>query len=127
MTDNTNSVQNGTDGVREIKKGQVIKAWKQTRGNVSQTCRIAGINRKTFYQWIKNKQFRELLNDETEGLNSEIKELLIKKALSGNLRAITYYLEHKHPEFKKSSVRFVSDDPLEELINDLKFKNILDF
>lgn len=91
--------QNGTTNKREIKQKHAVVAWRETGGNITRLCEKIEINRKTFYEWLKDPSFEELISNEECKLNDDIKNVLIDQALEGNLRAITYYLDHKHPEF----------------------------
>lgn len=90
--------QNGTNK-RDIKQEHALLAWRETNGNITKLCFKAGINRKTFYEWLKNPDFADQIWEQEQKLNDDIKDQLVQQALKGNLRAIIYYLEHKHPEF----------------------------
>ncbi|MFC2042760.1 hypothetical protein ACFLUA_01225 [Chloroflexota bacterium] len=84
----------------DIKKLKAIDAWQQTNGHVTNLCKIAGIDRHTFYVWLKkDPQFATgIVNTESE-LNDEVRDALISKIADGDMTAIIFYLRRKHPEF----------------------------
>jgi len=83
-----------------IKKAQVIELWRSTRGHITNMCSAAGINRTTFYNWIKkDKDFALAIIEAEQELNDDIREVLIHKAGDGDLGAIIFYLKKRHPDF----------------------------
>ncbi len=98
--------QNGTNK-GEIKKNHAIEAWKNFNGNITEICKEVGINRKTFYEWLKEEKFTLAIENEEQSLNDAIKSKLVEQALEGKLPAIKFYLEHKHPEFKPNPINFL--------------------
>lgn len=111
--------QNGTIGKREIKKEHAIQAWRETNGNITKLCLKAGINRKTFYEWLKDTKFLNQITEQEQKLNDDIKDRLVLQALKGNLRAIIYYLEHKHPEFVNKSASLSVNIPSKPILEGL--------
>ncbi len=93
-----NDIQNGTNK-RDIKQELAIETWNKVNGNISLLCQKIGINRKTFYLWLKDTEFEKAIKIEERGLTDQIQSKLIAQALNGNFVAIKFYLEHKHPEY----------------------------
>lgn len=92
------------DKWRQEKKRQEIFDYLTNGHNKSELIEYMGINRCTFYQWLRQyKEFQELI-EEAESIRDDIicdkiEEKLEEKCFlfSGDLKAMTYFLEHKRP------------------------------
>jgi hypothetical protein len=83
-----------------LKKVKAIELWKETKGHISNICRAIGIERKTFYTWLKkDPDFATALLDSEAELNDDIREALIQKCADGDMTAIIFYLKNRHPDF----------------------------
>jgi hypothetical protein len=87
-----------SDEVRE----KFLYAYEETYGNISVSCKYAGINRLTFYRWMKcelpvNVEFQEKLEllKPVEKLLDLAEAALINRINSGDIRAIIYLLEKR--------------------------------
>lgn len=87
----------------DLKREQAVELWRQTHGHISNICRALDIERKTFYEWMKNPDFAQKLLDAEAELNDEIRDALIAKAADGDMTAIIFYLKSRHPDFKQQS------------------------
>jgi len=48
----------------DVKKKATIEAYIKTFGNITQTCNVVGIERKTFYNWKqKDKDFKKAIEE----------------------------------------------------------------
>ena len=63
------------------KKQALIEAYISKLGNISEACKEVGISRKTYYRWLKQNKFNQMLNDATEHHNDLIYQRILKKAL----------------------------------------------
>jgi len=77
----------------------------EKNGNVYLSCMKLGINRSTFYRWLKNKNFKKKADEATEHGrqgNCDIAEsALMMKVKQKDLGAIKYYLGHNSPKYKQ--------------------------
>lgn len=93
-----------TDAVLQIqlaKKRKFLEAYSQTNGNITDSSRIAGIDRTTYYNWLKDdSDFALQVLDHEAELNDEIRQVLIQKAAEGDMTAVIFYLKNRHPDFK---------------------------
>lgn len=99
---NNTFLQNGTKK-SHIKKQHALALWSETGGNITKLTKQIGIDRKTFYNWLKDPQFAYAIKEVELLIGDEIKYKLIEKALAGDMRAITFYLEHRHSDFKENA------------------------
>lgn len=60
------------------KKALFLKAWIQTFGNVTQSCKMAEINRTTYYLWMK-EDYNFKLNIESEDVVEAEKDMIESK------------------------------------------------
>jgi hypothetical protein len=90
------------DKLDSIKKGKFVDTYKATKGNISDSCRVAGISRQTYYDWLDKKDefSRQIMEAEME-LNDDIRDVLISKAGGGDMTAVIFYLKKRHPDFKE--------------------------
>lgn len=90
------------DKLDSIKKGKFVDTYKATKGNISDSCRVAGISRQTYYDWLDKKDefSRQIMEAEME-LNDDIRDVLINKAGDGDMTAVIFYLKKRHPDFKE--------------------------
>lgn len=85
---------------QDIKKAQAIELWRETRGHISNICRAIGIDRTTFYNWLKaDKGFATALLDAEYELNDDVRDALVQKIADGDMAAIIFYLKKRHPDF----------------------------
>lgn len=90
------------DKLDSIKKGKFVDTYKATKGNISDSCRVAGISRQTYYDWLDKKDefSRQIMEAEME-LNDDIRDVLISKAGDGDMTAVIFYLKKRHPDYKE--------------------------
>lgn len=85
-------------------KNKLLKELEKT-GNVYISCARVGIDRSTYYEWLKNdkefgKKMREAIKRGREG-NCDIAEYaLMKNAKEGKMDAIKYVLGHQSKIYK---------------------------
>jgi hypothetical protein len=82
------------------KREKFIEAYELSCGNVAASCRVAGIARKTFYNWIKsdspkNLEFRRRLEEIRPGekLGDMAEFVIWQHLINGNVDAAKFVLE----------------------------------
>ncbi|MBN1253980.1 MAG: hypothetical protein JXA50_01735 [Deltaproteobacteria bacterium] len=78
------------------KKGLVLEVWIKKGGVISEICKAVGINRSTYYDWVKNDlDFLEAVKEKNEELIDFAEAKLMQKLDEGNLTAIIFFLKTK--------------------------------
>ncbi len=81
---------------KEKKKAEFLEEFSKKANNVSATCKAIGIERPTFYNWLKNDvDFRLKVENAEEGDIDMAESALKKQILGGNITAIIFYLKTK--------------------------------
>ena len=94
---------------KAIQKAQLVELWRTTRGHVSNMCRTVGINRLTFYNWLKkDKEFNRNIQDAEYELHDDVRDALVQKIADGSSSDIQFYLRKRHPDFKDNRVPTVA-------------------
>lgn len=89
--------------IAQLKKDKFIDAYKKTNGNITDCASIAGISRRTYYNWLEDdEEFAMAILDSEADLNDEIRQVLINKAADGDMTAVIFYLKNRHPDFKQN-------------------------
>jgi hypothetical protein len=87
-------LSNKSEAIREL-----LKAYKESWGNVSYSCEIANINPATFYRWKqKDKKFKERLEEANRYLVDRARSRLGEKIDKGETQAIIFFLKTKARE-----------------------------
>jgi transposase-like protein len=80
---------------RHLKK-ELIEALSNSLGNVTIACKLVGINRSTFYEWLKNDpEFKTEVEAIEEEALDFVEDALKKKIQQGDTTAIIFYLKCK--------------------------------
>lgn len=67
------------------RQAEFLRVYPKKLFNISKTCRIVGINRKTFYRWKKsNPEFLSQINDLREGLYDDVESIILHKIFVEN-------------------------------------------
>jgi len=81
---------------KKHKKMQFLTFFEDNLGNISQTCKMIGIDRKTYYNWIKTDMiFKSQIDDILESKIDFVESKLLEKIKENDLRAIIFYLKTK--------------------------------
>jgi len=79
-----------------LKKKEMLEAMKKTLGNVSQSCKLANIQRSTYYRWItSDKAFARAVNDVEEYTFDFVESKLLEQIQDGNTAMIIFYAKTK--------------------------------
>lgn len=80
----------------EEKKKQFMEVYTQKANNIHLTCKSIGIERATFYKWMKDDiEFSEKILALEEGDVDSAETALKRQILDGNITAIIFYLKTK--------------------------------
>ncbi len=106
--------------ITQLKKQKFIEAYKATNGNITDSASIAGIERKTYYNWLQDdKEFAMAILDSEADLNDSIRQVLIEKAASGDMTAVIFYLKNRHPDFKPQPTTLVQVNNYKDILKDI--------
>jgi hypothetical protein len=84
-------------------KNKFIKKLAENQGQITRTCEACNIGRETYYRWRKeHPDFAERCDKVEFRQTENVKLKLLSNAMSGNQRAIEFWLTNKsRGEFKK--------------------------
>lgn len=106
-----------------IQKAKLVDLWSKTRGHVSNMCRAIGIERKTFYRWLKvDKDFNQAIQDAEWDLHDDVRDALIQKIADGSSTDIQFYLKKRHPDFQDKPQQTQVNVNIAQLIREQKKK-----
>ena len=71
---------------------EFIKTFFRCHGNITRTCRMQTIDRKTYYNWKKdNEEFKSIVEDAREVAHDFVEDKLFSLIKAGNPSAIIFY------------------------------------
>lgn len=73
----------------------LIEALNQSLGNITISCKNVGVSRNTYYQWLKQPEFAEAVNDIPEQTIDFVENALLKNIREGNVTAQIFFLKTK--------------------------------
>lgn len=76
-------------------KDKFLEVFASKMGNVSKACTAASISRQTFYDWIKDKDFANKVDEVKEGLLDFAEHQLLSNIKEGKTAEILFYLKTK--------------------------------
>lgn len=78
------------------KKKRLLKALEKTLGVIQPACRMARVNRQTFYNWLKSdSKFTEHYQEVLETSLDFAEMSLLQQIADGNAKATIFFLSHK--------------------------------
>ncbi len=81
---------------RDKKKEEFLELYTQKANNIHLTCKAIGVERATFYKWLKDDdEFSEKILALEEGDIDSAETALKRQILDGNITAIIFYLKTK--------------------------------
>lgn len=109
--------------MKEDRKKAVIEAYRQTLANASLACKACGINRDTFYTWLKNdaefaRQIEDIRNNDVCDF---IEDALMNKIKEGDTTAIIFASKTrlKHRGYVERQEQVIVGNPFEDLMKRL--------
>lgn len=87
---------NNSTKFRNKKKQAFLAKMETTLGNITESCKAANIDRKTYYNWMKaDPAFAEAVNNLAESSLDFAESCLKKQIKDGNTTATIFYLKTK--------------------------------
>ena len=68
------------EGIK-VRKTKFIKAFVTNKGHISNSCKEIGIERKTYYRWLKDEKFKEQIDQVEQSMWDDIEKTLKNKAI----------------------------------------------
>ena len=110
---------------RRIKAKQrvFLSAFEKYQGIITGACKETGINRATYYRWMKKfPDFRARANRILKHQVDYVEDRLLKAIAEDNIAAIIFYLKCKHPMYKprqEISFDYETLDRIEKILKQL--------
>ena len=80
----------------EVKKRLFLSAFIKNKCNITQTCRVTGINKQTYYNWKKSDElFNKYLSEVGEIVTDHVEGRLHELIDNLNPSAVIFYLKTK--------------------------------
>jgi len=95
--------QNTTKLTITQKYTNFIESYIDNGGNISRACEEVGINRTTFYRWLKRPKFKIMFDDALEKHNDLIFQRILKMALDSDKDMLKFWArtQMKHRGFSE--------------------------
>ena len=104
------------------KKKPFLKALREGRGIITYACEKIGINRMTYYNWIKNdEEFAKQVEEINESTIDAVESKLLSAINEENITAIIFYLKTKGKKrgYVERTEHDVNTNPFQELMESL--------
>jgi DNA-binding protein Fis len=79
----------------EAKKKALIEALMENMGSITKATSQCGISRATYYEWMKDEEFKNHAENIDEYILDEVEGSLLKQIKEGNTTATIFYLKTK--------------------------------
>lgn len=100
------------------------------RWTITAACKETGINRDTYYEWIKKyPDFKKKVAIDSNRQQDYVETKLVQSINALNIAAIIFWLKHRHPRYKieqfkikgeiKSKIE-ISDEQFDQLLKNLR-------
>ena len=84
---------NGSPAIK-LKKGIVLTLLGETMGHIGNTCKKAGISRRSHYAWLEgDTEYKRAYEDNCEYMKDEFEYLLKQQAYNQNTKATIFFLK----------------------------------
>jgi hypothetical protein len=95
-------------------KEKFLDIFRENIAIITTSCLKAKINRSTYYDWCKtDKEFKKKIEEIREEQLSQVEDRLLKAILNDNIKGIIFYLQSKHPDYKrKTGIDFKTEDKI---------------
>lgn len=86
------------------KKDKFLEVYEKTLGTITISADQAGVNRRTFYNWMKDdKEFYSAIAQINENRDDMVEDRLMKLIQEGNSSSVQFYLDRRNAKYKKTS------------------------
>ena len=79
----------GTNGTISDKK-RFLEIFEKKDAHISKACKASNVGRQTYYNWLKDEEFKKAGDDVKEGLKDDTEDYLLKACKDGNVAAIIF-------------------------------------
>lgn len=87
---------NNTNKAVQLKKAAMLKALESSMGIVTTACKVAGVGRTTFYEWLENDpEFKKAVEDVDNVCLDFAESSLMQQIKDHNTTATIFYLKTK--------------------------------
>jgi hypothetical protein len=94
-TDKKNKISTKSTTIKDKKK-KFLDVYKAKAGNITDSCKSIGIDRRTFYNWIeKDDKFKSTIDDIQESLIDLTESKLIQNIKKNDTTSIIFYLKNR--------------------------------
>ena len=76
-------------------RDKFLEVFASKMGNISKACKSADISRQTFYDWLKDDEFANKVDEVKEGLLDFAEHQLLSNIKEGKTAEILFYLKTK--------------------------------
>ena len=108
------------------RQDKFLKALEDCSGNITAACMKSGIkSRNTVYQWMKNPEFKEVVDAINEASIDYVESKLMSLIQQENPTAIIFYLKTKGKKrgYIESQENIINGNPFEELMKEVDANN----
>ena len=74
-------------------RNKFLEVFASKMGNVSKACKASQISRQTYYDWMKDKEFSNNIEEVREGLLDFAEHQLLSNIKEGKTAEIIFYLK----------------------------------
>lgn len=102
-------------------KAAFVKAYAGSLMTVSTACEQIGINRSTYYEWLKtDPAFKAAIIEAEQSQHHMVEDQLLQACRIGDGPSVRFYLDRRVPQYKAKQVleHHVGDRTLEDLLDD---------
>lgn len=126
-----NKKQKSTENLLKPKQKELAKILASPDGlnTITEICKAAGVDRGSYYKWIKNPEFlayvRELVDKHTDGQLGRVYKALFNQIDKGNIQAIELYFKLKNMYADKQVIEQTQNFKGDINVNKPKLKDII--
>ena len=92
-----------------LRKKKFVEAFKNSGGNITAACERAGIDRMTYYLWVrKNPKFIEEMKSVEESIKDYVESKLMEQIRKGNPQILMFYAKTKMRDRGYSEVQEIN-------------------
>ncbi|MDD5759888.1 MAG: hypothetical protein PHI06_12495 [Desulfobulbaceae bacterium] len=81
------------------KKQVFIGIFKRTLGSIKASCEKTGIDRATYYRWLKDPVFEAEVKQAWQERLEDVEQIANNLILAGNPAMVRHFLDRRHPDY----------------------------
>lgn len=79
----------------ELKQKKFIKEYLDGSSNISKACKAVGIDRSTYYEWMKQDKFAIMFHDAEEEFFDSLENVFLTKVQQGDTACVIFAMKTK--------------------------------